>query len=467
MENNAYKPNDDLKRLYRSNAWKNPCVKGNTYNYLSLLSQDKYNDSKKNASYDRNYYYPGTAGKDVNIFVIDGGFNFRNPEFSNTDERIVRCEFSASEFKIFNVTDEKFCMYGHDDYHGSQVAVAAGGKTLGAAPRANIFGVANKRFGNYTAAANVNALQYIKTEYLIREHDVDPTDSKREEKLAIGKKFVNKTVINISSNFVRILNDDENGFHYYDQKESDLFNHYGKLINQMIERGAIFVVSAANNIQNVDNYSYPCSYNNTICVGAIDNIGINEVAEMVDDVYYNPYRYPSYEEWNTELENAKSIYYKKIEELVDRKDMATKNYRIAHFSNYGEMVDIYAPGFVKTAYQDNDGNDIVTATDGTSFSSPLVAGVIATIISEFPYYNYTADTMLRYLKSIGIKDSIKGIPKGHPNLFINNGKHWTYSQTDEYNSCGNDNGICSKTPYMNELNCFDYGCCIKDGLPDL
>jgi len=49
------------------------------------------------------------------------------------------------------------------------------------------------------------------------------------------------------------------------------------------------------------------------------------------------------------------------------------------------MVDISAPGFVKVHYQYESREDEIEKVEGTSFSSPIVTGVAATIMSEFPY----------------------------------------------------------------------------------
>ena len=50
MEYYSGSSNDNLKVLKNNTTWENPCVKGNTYNYLSLISQDKYDDSDENAT---------------------------------------------------------------------------------------------------------------------------------------------------------------------------------------------------------------------------------------------------------------------------------------------------------------------------------------------------------------------------------------------------------------------------------
>ncbi|ORX38124.1 hypothetical protein BCR36DRAFT_375640 [Piromyces finnis] len=62
--------------------------------------------------------------------------------------------------------------------------------------------------------------------------------------------------------------------------------------------------------------------------------------------------------------------------------MNNKYYRKAKNSNYGEFVNIYAPYYVKYDYCDINNKCRTIVNRGTSFSAPIVAGVIATIMSE-------------------------------------------------------------------------------------
>jgi len=414
----AARTNDELKRLKSSNAWKNPCVKGNTYNYLSIISQDKYNDSKKNASYDKNYYYPGSAGEGTNIFILDTGFNFTHPEFSNKDERKAKC-IAATTQMMTTPLDSEACYYGEELYHGNMVADIAGGLTNGVASKANIYGIAiysNNRYGDITmyASSVINALTYIDENYLS-----DP-------------KYLYKTIINISAIYSIEYPRNPEG-------RSEILE---EIINNMSKKGVVFVAASGNLNESVDDMYYPCSFGSVICVGSIDNANINDI----------------YEEKDKNEENKK-IFKKTLEENIKSKDMLTKYYRRASYSNYGKNVNLYAPGAVKVNYYDENGREQEEYGEGTSFSSPIVAGIVATIMSEFPYYNFNTEKMLEHLVKIGVPNVIKGLEKGHPNVLVNNGKHINYSQYDKYNSCGNPtNELCSKD---DELECFEHGCCLK------
>jgi len=439
--------NDNLKRLRNYNDWKNPCVKGNTYNYLSLISQDRYDDSAINASYDNNYYYPGSAGEGINIFVIDSGFNFRHFEYSNND-RIAQCLISISEDSIYEEFND-FCSYEYDNNHGNKVANIVGGLTNGVASRANIYGIVTYRDEVAYTSTFIKALEYINQNYLNLENPINI------------EKFIHKTVINISS---AVYLDEYNKL--TEGEERDLLSYLYNLIEEMTNKGSIFVVSAGNDSVSVDNFTYPCTFNNVICVGSTDNLGINEYFYEMDVVVKNENNtllYPNHNEW-MKLKNVVTERYKIInEELMESRNMMSMNYRTAVFSNYGKMVDIYAPGFIKYFFQDRYGNSITGYTHGTSFSAPIVSGVIATIMSEFPNQIFDTQSMLQYLYEIGLKNVIQGIPKGYPNVFINNGKHLNYAHSNEYMNCGHsaDTPLCSKN---SELECFYHGCCLKNNV---
>ncbi len=70
----------------------------------------------------------------------------------------------------------------------------------------------------------------------------------------------------------------------------------------------------------------------------------------------------------------------------------------ANFSNYGkEMVDIFAPGVrIKSLAPENN----YDTADGTSFSSPVVSGIAALVLSYYPDLNY------KELKDILLKSAI-------------------------------------------------------------
>ncbi|OUM67162.1 hypothetical protein PIROE2DRAFT_5427 [Piromyces sp. E2] len=176
-----------------------------------------------------------------------------------------------------------------------------------------------------------------------------------------------------------IFNFSHGGDIFFNPNEIIKYDREFELINALTEEGAIFFASAGNKSELRHR---PCTSENIICVGGI---AVN-------------YKYSYFTEY-----------------IVDEG------------SNRGKGVDIYAPYTVSINYNDYNGNEITNRiTRGTSFSTPLVAGVVATIISENKNINFNKEKMLAYLNQIGLRDIIKGLPEGAPNLLINNGNHIVY-----------------------------------------
>lgn len=73
-----------------------------------------------------------------------------------------------------------------------------------------------------------------------------------------------------------------------------------------------------------------------------------------------------------------------------------ESHQIAHFSNYGKAVDIFAPGQGIISTEPGDGYN---AWNGTSFSSPLVSGIAALVKTRFP--NISPDELREQLRLSG------------------------------------------------------------------
>jgi len=472
---------NNLKNIKYYTKWDNICVKGDTYTQLSLISQGPLKTPiESNEKYDTNYYYPSSAGEGINIFLLDSGFDFGYSEFDNSyqndkynGERDAKCLFSVDENGVYEEEDEIRCMY-HQNYHGNHVADVAGGINFGVAPKANIYGVVIQRDAYNTGGVNftsvLKALQYISDNYLYTDYNIDHSDTiylenyykniSREEKKSLNKKFINKTIINISSSFDGFELDDTDGEWYNnrDQLYFDLVNHLGELFNVLTSKGAVIVASAGNDEKDVTGRNFPCDYDDVICVGAVDNIGINDTSYRLEN--YKKSEYDGYKDHNKYLENLNILendYYRKGWELMESKIMNAEEYKVASFSNYGERVDLFAPGIVKTSIKMN-GKAYDYYITGTSFSSPIVAGVAATIMSEFPDIKFNTRTMKSHLQYIALKGVVKGILDTEPNYFINNGNYLNFEKSDEYKNCGNFNEICN---YDREITCSHKGCCLK------
>jgi len=379
-------------------GWEDFLVRSETDLHLSLISQGKYDD-RMVYKYDTTFYHPESSGQDIDIFFIDSGFNFGHDEFSDIDghERIIKCGYNITHGKVYDMESTTNCHVPTiKDDHGTEVADVAAGKKHGVANKANVYGFVLTKQDELDEADLLGGIQYI-----------------RDNLFRPGK-----AVINISL-----------GGYYLMDKYYEIIDYIQELITEMSNEGAVFVAAAGNeaveSFNEKDRYMiYPCAFDDVICVGAIDNVGIN---------------------------NKKSITWNDI----NKKEMNPDNYVKADYSNYGKAVDIYAPGFAYVEYKTADNKSMGGYEGGTSMSSPIVAGVAATIMSEHPDTTFTSETMLIYLSKLAEKNMISDLTKNDNNLFINNGKHIVYSLNNSYfdGGCGlrSGNKVC------------DEGCCTDEG----
>jgi len=359
--------NDMINEIKLETGWKDVEVYEDAPLHLSLLSQGYFNGTT--TQYDTNYYYPKSAGKDIDIYIIDTSFDFRTSEYSNRNERVTKCLGYILNGNLEKPQSEDYCENTMD--HGKIVSMSAGGVKNGAARKANIYGIAfvlDAEDGYDISDQNyLLSLDYILNNIPMRPH---------------------KTVINLSVGTL-------NSF-----KDSMFLNYITKIFNKFEEKGVIIVTAAGNFNTTISNEIHdeifiPCALDNVICVGAIDNAGYN---------------------------NPKAIY----DKTSNR--MQPVNYIKADFSNYGREMDIYAPSYVIFNSESIDGKweeNELYMDRGTSYSSPIVAGVVATILSDHPEISFNTHSMITYLTEHGQKGIIDDIPEG-PNVFINNGKQSVY-----------------------------------------
>ncbi|OUM59375.1 carbohydrate-binding module family 18 protein [Piromyces sp. E2] len=228
------------------------------------------------------------------------------------------------------------------------------------------------------------------------------------------KMFVpHKTIFNFSFggfDYINIPSDESDEKKYYRKIEQEL-------INEMSNDGAIFVASAGNSNRKVYDTKrnvihIPSGFDNVIAVGGVSSTD---------------------------------------------KDVINRRLKRAPNSNSGKLVDIHAPYDVTISYKCH--NDTIikdNRVSGTSFSSPIVAGVAAVIMSDNKKIQFNSESMLKYLLNISQKNVISD-DGGSANNFINNGKHIVYSQNNIYYGCGIFSG---------NKHCGENECCSKDGFCD-
>lgn len=87
----------------------------------------------------------------------------------------------------------------------------------------------------------------------------------------------------------------------------------------------------------------------------------------------------------------------------------------APFSNFGEVVDIYAPGVDVESTVPGGGAE---PKSGTSMAAPHVAGLGAYFLS----LGQSAAGLCEYLAGIGLEGAIDGVPSGTKNILAQNGE---------------------------------------------
>ena len=90
---------------------------------------------------------------------------------------------------------------------------------------------------------------------------------------------------------------------------------------------------------------------------------------------------------------------------------------------------------------------------GTSYSTPIVSGVVACLMSENPQVKYNTESMRQYLQELGEKNILDDIPEGTPNIFINNGKHIIYPGDNEEDE--DDEEYEVEVDYNKPINYYD------------
>jgi len=380
--------------------------------HLSLLSQAKFSQTRV-GEYDNNYYYPATAGKDIDIYFIDDGLYTHSEEFDTyegeSNKRTVTCDAIIKSAKVYKTSssEKKRCAYEKNVYpeHGVLVASQAGGKINGIAKNANLH-MLSTEFGydNF-----ILALDYV---------------------LRNGK--AHKSVISIS----------RAGSSYFNQSIQDK-------INELADAGFIIFVAAGN------------LYNN-VCKNKGKNVNDDEVFDF-------------------------SAYNNVIVVSGIKNDDMKYPYHTNYDYGYGNCIDIHAPAvgifpYLEYCNSPESCTDYYIS-DGTSFSTPITAGVAALIMAENPQINYTYETMKKTLIDLSTKRIIKELGSADtPNRLLNNGKHIVYSSNNVYTGCGimagntkcsngccNSDGKCIALSYTSDSECQiknscqpQFGICVDD-----
>jgi len=357
-------------------------------------------------SYDNNYYYPASAGKGIDIYFIDTGLDISvNEEDFDTYAGTPDERIVRCEGRF--VIDDDHPIYGE--------ALPVENEKYCMADEYNTHGsfvaiAAAGKLNGSAKKANIHMLATPlgeKNELSALTYVLKQVQNKRKNK----PEENTNTIVNITTNC--------NG---KDCRNSNIEN----IIKQLAQENVIIFASAGNKRMNncvKDRYTI---YDEVIGVGGLFN-------------NYSNINYKYSYEYNINDERWES--------------------------NYGPCINIYGPFTMKCT---NSNNEIFTIRSGTSYSSPLVAGVAATIMSDHPEINFNYKTMLNKLQDLALKNIIDGLPRNTPNYYINNGKHTIYKspRCNDYSYqyvCGNDD-CCTQYGYcINTLDNYHGLCEINNG----
>ncbi|KAF8423291.1 secreted serine protease [Tirmania nivea] len=269
--------------------------------------------SKRRNNAREGYAFDSSAGKDVNVYVLDTGVNIHHRDFEG------RASWGT------NVADQN----NRDSQgHGTHVSGTIAGASHGVAKRANIIAV--KVLGDNGTGSTSKLISGI--EWTIAHA--------RSSRGGPGKSVVNMS----------------------------LGGGYSNAVNRAVEaataQGLTFVVAAGNDGKDARNYS-PASSPHAITVGA------------------------------TQQGDGRASY-----------------------SNYGAVVDVFAPGsqIVSTWYTSNS---TVHTLSGTSMASPHVAGLAAYLIAQEGLSGSAQVT--QRIMNLAQRGVVGGAGPGSPNAFIWNG----------------------------------------------
>jgi len=212
-------------------GWKKVSYKNGRFS-LSPVSQGKYN-SNLVGKYDTNYYYPTSAGKGINVIIVDFSFILTHSQFSSNSDRVVKCLGTIVNSKKVDSCDAA----APTNVHGTRMTALVGGSLNGAAPKANLYVIG---FEPITSALFA----------------------------ALDTIASNDTLFNSGKTIILLPLDIETAYN------GGNYNLYENALEELTAKGAVIVTPAGN--ENVEIYEesrnlvhYPCYSNYAICIGGM------------------------------------------------------------------------------------------------------------------------------------------------------------------------------------------------------
>ncbi|RHZ75560.1 hypothetical protein Glove_212g25 [Diversispora epigaea] len=182
----------------------------------------------------KTYSYPESAGKDVDVYVIDTGIYVDHPEFEG-----------RAKWGITTIQDDNNNTVDMDvNGHGSFVAAIIGGKTFGVAKKVNLISV--KTLGVDGTGSSRNVLYGL--EYVLQSHKSKGNNTKSVANLSIGTSY--NRAINVA-------------------------------VNELVRKGIVITAAAGNGDESGQGlnacYFSPASSRSAITVGSTNNDDVRSV----------------------------------------------------------------------------------------------------------------------------------------------------------------------------------------------
>ena len=344
---------------------------------INPIYQDVLNNSHDNWGLDyctedtgSTFTYSHT-GKDVDVVIMDSGIHATHTEFmdmTNTFSRVQQIEWKTGQ------NTDRPEHYTDTDGHGTHVAATVAGRTQGWAREANIYAMKIFDSGAYGV---LEALQLIRN-----WHNT--------------KMSNNPTVVNMSWGYSTDYPANYPDAQLAGTPHPVRVASVDAELESMIDDGIIIVSSAGNSDAYMPSPELPA----------------------YSEYYYTDADY----NYLPSITGASYMYYYRRKTpagangvicVGSNGDISTldKNAR-SSFSNYGERVDVFAPGSgIQSASISSD--TALTKSSGTSMASPQVAGIAACLISMAPSISLL--TLNSIISSFG-KQSVLTDMQGSTNL---------------------------------------------------